>query len=138
MIRLFQEADLIPLHQLIQDTIEYSYRNIYPDRALHFFKKYHSKTNILERSRNGVILIVEKEGIFMATGSLVENQISGVFVAPADQNSGYGSKIMVELERRAQKNGFSKILLDISLPSSSFYKKLHYQVSEECDFDVGM
>ena len=138
MIKLFSEADLEPLHELIQDTIEYSYRGIYPDRALHFFKNYHSKNSILERHRNGVILVLEKEATLAATGSLVGNEISGVFVASKSQGCGYGTIIMQELERLAQRNGFSEIILDISLPSRNFYEKLHYQISEECVFDVGM
>ena len=138
MIKLVNEADLEQVYELIQDTIEYSYRGIYPDRALHFFKNYHSKNAILERHRNGVILLLEKEAILAATGSLVGNEISGVFVASKSQGCGYGTTIMQELERLAQRNGFSEILLDISLPSRNFYEKLHYQISEECVFDVGM
>ncbi len=138
MIKLFNDADLEPLHELIQDTIEYSYRVIYPDRVLHFFKNHHSKNSILERSRNGVILILEKEGIFVATGSLVANEITGVFVAPKNQGCGYGATIMQKLEELASRRGFSEIILDISLPSRSFYEKLHYQISEEYSYDVGM
>jgi GNAT superfamily N-acetyltransferase len=138
MIKQFNNANLEPLYELIQDTIEYSYRDIYPDRALHFFKDYHSKSSILERSRNGVVLLLEKEGTFVATGSLVANEISGVFVAPKSQGYGYGTTIMQDLESRAQINDFSEIILDISLPSRRLYEKLHYQISEECIFDVGM
>mgnify|MGYP001101754558 CR=1 FL=1 len=138
MIQLFHESDVESLYQLIQQTIEYSYRGVYPDRAVLFFKNYHSIAAILERSRNGVILILQKPGTLLATGSLVNNEISGVFVAPSYQGCGHGKTIMYELEKLAQKNGFTEILSDISLPSRRFYEKLHYQISEECSFDVGM
>lgn len=137
MLRLFQNSDLSQLNQIIHKTIEYSYSGIYPDRAVMFFKKYHSENNILERARKGEVLVLEKDGTILATGSIVENEISGVFVEPKSQGFGFGSEIMFELEKRAITKRISEVTLSVSLPSKKFYENLHYEILEELEIDVG-
>ena len=137
MLRLFQNSDLSQLNQMIHKTIEYSYSGIYPDRAVMFFKKYHSENNILERNRKGEVLVLEKDGTIVATGSIVENEISGVFVEPRSQGFGLGSVIMLELEKRAKMKCISEVTLSVSLPSKKFYENLHYEILEDLEIDVG-
>lgn len=137
MMRLFQKSDIGRLHELIQTTIEASYPAYYPDQAIQFFKDYHSVSSILKRDQEGELLIIENEGEIVATGSLVNNEISGVFVVPCLQRSGLGKKIMHELEDRAKKAGKVEIELDVSLPSRKFYEDLEYRIVESCQIDVG-
>lgn len=111
MLRLFQYSDLSQLNQMIQKTIEYSYSGIYPDLAVLFFKNYHCESNILERNRKGEVLVLEKDGTIVATGSIVGNEISGVFVEPKSQGFGCGSQIMIELEKRAKTKCISEVTL---------------------------
>ena len=40
---------------------------VYPPRAVRFFKEFHSEAKILERHRQGAILVVEQEGTIIAT-----------------------------------------------------------------------
>jgi GNAT superfamily N-acetyltransferase len=137
VIRPFREADLVSLHRMINDTIDASYAGVYPDRAVQFFKEYHSQKRIMERSWAGEILIIERHGFIVATGTLVGNEILGVFVKPGDQGQGLGKRIMSELEGRAKKKGFSEIVLSVSLPSRKFYETLEYELLDECSLDVG-
>lgn len=137
MIRLFRDADLVPLHDLICGTIDVSYSGVYPKRAVAFFKEYHSKDAILKRGQTGEILIAEKAGAMVATGSLVKNEVSGVFVKPDLQNQGLGKAIMRELENRAVSRGFVEVTLDVSLPSRGFYEGLGYEMLTEHKIDVG-
>jgi GNAT superfamily N-acetyltransferase len=136
-MRLFNYSDLAQLNQMIHKTIEYSYSGIYPERAVLFFKKYHSESNILERNLKGAVLVVENDGNLVATGSIVDNEISGVFVEPKNQGMGLGSQIMFELEKRAQKTGFSEVTLSVSIPAKKFYEKLQYEILEDLKIDVG-
>jgi GNAT superfamily N-acetyltransferase len=122
---------------MICETIDESYSNVYPDRAVQFFKQFHSEDNILERSQVGEILIIEEDGIFVATGTLVENEILGVFVKADRQGKGYGKEIMNALENRAKTKGYSEITLSISLPSRNFYENLGYEILDERSIDVG-
>jgi putative acetyltransferase len=137
MIRLFREADVIPLCRMICDTIDASYSGVYPPRAVEFFKGHHSEKRIAERSAIGEILVAEGDGFILATGSLVDAEIVGVFVHPAHQGQGHGKAIMVELERRAKAKGLSEVNLSVSLPSRKFYEHLGYEVLAERALDVG-
>ena len=91
----------------------------------------------MERYRNGEILVVEQDGDLVATGSIVGNDILGVFVHPDFQRHGYGKALMRELEHKAQASGCTEVALSVSLPSRKFYKSLDYEMLEECSIDVG-
>ncbi len=137
MIRTFHETDLHSLCRMICDTIDISYSDAYPARAIQFFKEYHSEERIMERSKRGEILIVESGGSIVATGALTANEIQAVFVRPDNQGQGYGKLIISELESRAKVKGLSEVVLSISLPSRKFYESLEYEVLNECSLDVG-
>ena len=137
MIRLFRDSDLSSLHTMICDTINASYSGVYPVRAVQFFKEYHTDSRILERSRAGEIVIIERAGSIVATGALVGNEILAVFVKSDSQGQGYGKMIMSELESRAKSRGLSEVILSVSLPSRKFYENLEYEILAECSIDVG-
>ena len=137
VVRLFRDIDLVSLYRMIQETIDASYSGGYPDRAIQFFKEYHSQKKIMERSQAGEILVIERDGSIVATGALVGNEILGVFVKPEDQGQGYGKTIMSELESRAKAKGISEVILSVSLPSRKFYEHLEYEMLAENSFDVG-
>ncbi len=136
-IRSFREADLVPVGRLIHRTIEICYSGVYPPRAVRFFKEFHSGEKILERRRKGEILVVEKEGRVIATGSVVAGEIFGVFVHPGFQKHGYGRLLMDRLEDRLRAGGRPSAELSVSLPSRRFYENRGYELLEECSIDVG-
>lgn len=136
-IRAFRESDLLPLQQLMHQTIDACYVVVYPPRAVDFFKQFHSEEGIIERYRHGEILVVEQDGKMVATGSILGNEIFGVFVHPEFQRRGYGSTLMSALENKAKASGCLEISLSVSLPSRSFYERLGYEVLEACSLDVG-
>lgn len=136
-IREFRKADLSSLQEVIYRTIDTCYPEHYPLRAVRFFKEYHNKKNILGRSRKGRVLVVGTAHKIIGTGSIVGNEISGVFILPEYQKHGHGKDIMHELEEIGRKNGNSKVELSISLPSADFYRRRGYEIAEECLIDVG-
>ena len=138
-IRKFNKTDLYALHRMICETIEASYSGLYPPRAVAFFKEHHSEKKIAERSAVGEILVLisERDGSILATGSLIDSQIIGVFVRPDHQRQGYGKEIMTQLERIAMEKGLPELSLSISLPSRQFYEHLGYKILDECVLDVG-
>jgi len=135
--RSFLPGDLESVRVLIHRTIDACYKGVYPPRAVAFFKQHHSSENILDRSRHGEILVVEREGTPVATGSITGGEISGVFVDPAYQQSGIGARLMLALERRAVEKGLAEVVLDVSLPSRGFYERLGYAITETCAIEVG-
>jgi GNAT superfamily N-acetyltransferase len=136
-IRQMHISELSIVRELILRTIDLSYSAVYPPRAVQFFKDFHSEENILQRCRDGGILIVEKDGRIIGTGSLVGAEILGVFILPELQSQGHGSSLMHALERRAVDFGINEVRLSISLPSRKFYESLGYEVIGNHSFDVG-
>ena len=136
-IRRFRDSDLDQLARLINETIGISYAGVYPPRAVQFLKDYHSEKKIADRSTIGTTLVVEENGVLVATGSLVGDEILGVFVHPRLQKGGRGKALMKALENEGRASGLRGIGLNISLPSKSFYESLGYRVVEEISIDVG-
>jgi GNAT superfamily N-acetyltransferase len=136
-IREFRESDLVSVRQLIQQTIDVCYSDIYPSRALQFFKEFHSQENIIVRHRKWEILVVEQGGNVIATGAIVGNEIFAVLVPPEFQHHGHGGALMRELGNRAKARGCTESELSVSLPSRGFYESLGYEMLEECSIDVG-
>ncbi len=139
MIRTFNKTDLHPLHRMICATIDASYSELYPPRAVAFFKDHHSEKKIAERGAVGEIalLVSEQDGSILATGSLTGSEIIGVFVRFDHQRQGHGKAIMTHLEQIAMEKGIPKLSLSISLPSRRFYEHLGYKILDERVLDVG-
>ena len=136
-LRRCRQSEVVAVRRLIHETIDASYTGVYPPRALQSFREFHSDENIAERVRTGTVLVLKREGEIVATGSLVGNEICGVFVRASCQRCGYGRVVMVELEKRAKVNGCARGELSVSLPSRAFYESLGYEITEECSMDVG-
>ncbi len=139
VIRPFTMADLPHLHRMVLETIDASYAEVYPPRAISFFKEHHSERKLIERSVVGDILVLtsERGGALLATGSLVGSEIVGVFVCVTHQRRGYGRTLMTRLEQIAVERGIRRLSLSMSLPSRPFYERLGYRVLGECVIDVG-
>jgi ribosomal protein S18 acetylase RimI-like enzyme len=135
--RAFDVADLGAVQLLIHETIDRRYRGVYPPRAVQFFKEFHSRDNILERHRTGVVLVVEDDQDLVATGATVAGEITGVFVHPRFQGRGIGGQVMDRLEEIARRDGHQTAALSISLPSRGFYERRGYMVVETCSDDMG-
>jgi GNAT superfamily N-acetyltransferase len=136
-IRQFRDDDVASITHLIHHTIDVCYTRVYPPRAIQFFKDFHSPDGILKRSKEGVILVMERAGEVIGTGAIVDQEIYGVFVEPTVQGRGYGKVIMHELETRARARGHHEVALSVSLPSRKFYEGLGYVICDEAHIDVG-
>jgi len=136
-IRQFRASEAGPVCELVHHTIDVSYSPVYPPRAVQFFKDFHSEAKIIERHQKGEILVVEKDGKVIGTGSVVGADILGVFIHPASQHKGYGKSLMQALEDTAVANGISEVVISVSLPSRRFYERLGYEIIENRTIDVG-
>ena len=136
-IRRFREPDLCQLMRLIRETIEISYAEVYPPRAVQFLRDFHSEKKVADRSKAGTTLVVEEDGELVATGSLVGSEILAVFVHPRLQRGGRGKALMNTLENEARASGETEIGLAVSLPSRRFYESLGYKIVEKRSGDVG-
>ena len=136
-IRTFGAADLAPVQRLIHLTIDSSYSGVYPPRAVQHFKDFHSLHRIQERQAAGQVLVVERNGEVIATGAIVGEEVTGVFVDPRFQKLGIGGQVMDRLEGIARVGGSAAVRLDVSLPSRGFYESRGYKSLESRSIDVG-
>jgi GNAT superfamily N-acetyltransferase len=137
MLRPFTEPDLAGVGLLIRTTIDACYTASYPPRAVDFFKRYHSDEAILDRASRGQVLVVEDGGAIVATGAVVDDEISGVFVSPDRQGQGLGATVMDALEAAAVEGGCAYACLSVSQPARGFYESRGYRIVEECSLDAG-
>lgn len=136
-LRSFRESDVTAVRCLIHDTIDSCYSSVYPPQAVQFFKTFHSESKIKKRNLKGHMVVVEREGDIIATGTLIADDITGVFVHPDCQHQGHGRRIMLNLESQALQSGYNETTLSVSLPSRVFYEDLGYEVIEDCSIEVG-
>jgi len=130
-IRRFEKGDLGEVKRVIDQTIEVSYREVYPPEAIDFFKEYHSEEHILDDAEKGYSIVVLIEGRIVGTGTLLETNIRRVFVYPSAQRRGIGKRIMEDLEDRARMMGVKTVDLASSLVSKEFYDSLNYVCEEQ-------
>ena len=137
VIKDFVPADLDSLRQVIHATIDTSYAGIYSPRAIAHFHGHHSDERVISRMCDGRVLVIARDGELLGTGSLVGDEIEGVFVRPDIQKSGLGAFVMDELEAIATSVGLRSVELSASLPSVGFYEHRDYHMLEARSVDVG-
>jgi GNAT superfamily N-acetyltransferase len=131
-IRRFEKSDLRAVHQLVQNTIDVSYRGVYPEEAIEFFKEFHSPKNILKDAEAGYTVVAERDGEIVGTSTLLNDHIQRTFVNPACQRQGIGGMMAQELERQALRAKHRQLTLDGSLVSKEFWEQKGFYVVEEC------
>jgi len=136
-LRPCRATDLESVHDLIHATIDASYTDVYPPRAVRFFQDYHTPQRILKRQAQGHTVVAELDSRLVATGAIVGNHIMAVFVDPHCQRHGVGAQVMDALEDMARAAGQPRVHLDVSLPSLGFYSSRGYSHMQSCSIDVG-
>ncbi len=136
-VRTFQPDDLAEVSALIHRTIDASYAGVYPPLAIAHFHEHHADYTIVAEAESGHIVVVERDGRMVATGTLVGDEVSRVYVEPERQGQGIGTAIMEALEARAREEGLTDVVLYASVVAKPFYDRLGYVVSEEGERDCG-
>jgi len=136
-MREFRPDDLAAVGALIHRAIEASYAGAYPPRAIAHFHEHHTEGNIVADAEQGYMVVVERGGQIVVTGTLVGNDIRRVYVEPACQGQGCGTAIMRTLEDRARQTGATAVVVYSSTVAKPFYERLGYVVVEEGAADLG-
>jgi len=136
LIRKFKPSDLSAVRNLIHGTIDACYSDAYPIEAVEFFLDYHNDHNILKGAKDGLAIVLEKNGRLIGTATLIDDHIMRVFVEPHFQKIGLGKLLMQKLEQKARSAGLGIVKLDASLPAKRFYDSLGYTTVEESFVEV--
>jgi GNAT superfamily N-acetyltransferase len=132
LIRPFQPGDLESVYELVQNTVDISYRNDYSEKAIDMFKGYHSRESILENASDGHTLVAVIDGAIVGTGTLERAHIRRVFVSPQHQRRGIGKLIAAALEKKALAENIEVIDLAAAIGSRTFWESRGFTVEEEC------
>jgi GNAT superfamily N-acetyltransferase len=125
-LRKMKDTDLQSVYELVQNTIQISYADVYPPEAIEFFKNYHNAENILKDLNQGYIVVIESGGQILGTGTLLGTNIRRVFIDPQHQRQGIGKIIANKLERKARSEGLEKLDLSASLKSLRFWEVMGF------------
>jgi N-acetylglutamate synthase-like GNAT family acetyltransferase len=130
-VREFTEGDIPAVYSLLQNTIETSYREVYPPEAIELFKDHHSEEQILTDAAGGYMVVAEYNGEILGTGTLSGSNMRRVYINPPHQHRGIGKLITQELEKKALDEKLTTIDLAASLVSKRFWESRGYTVQKE-------
>ena len=136
-MRECRPGDLAEVSALVQRTMDASYAGVYPPLAIAHFHEHHAEETIAAEAESGAMVVAERDGRIVATGALVGNEISRVYVEPELQGQGIGRAIMAALEARAREEGLTGVVLYASVVAKPFYDQLGYVVGEVGESDCG-
>ncbi len=100
-IRKFKSSDLDTVRDLIQNTVDACYSDVYSKEAVRFFKDWHCDENVLKDAKEGYTIVLKKDGRIIGTGTIVGDEIRRVFIEPAFQKYGFGIILLQKLEEKA-------------------------------------
>lgn len=129
MGREYMTADLDmadAVYNVLHTTIETIYPKYYPKEVTEFFCRHHSREHILEGIASGNMGVLMEDNVIVGTGCFDGNHITGVYVLPAYQKRGCGSRIMDYLEAEIAKRHDTAVL-DASLPAACLYENRGYR-----------
>jgi N-acetylglutamate synthase-like GNAT family acetyltransferase len=125
-LRKIKKADLPSVYELVRNTIQVSYADVYPLEAIEFFKNYHNRENILKDVASGYTIVAESEGLILGTGTLLEMNVRRVYIDPQHQHRGIGQLIVKKLEQKAKSERLEKLDLSASLKSRRFWEAMGF------------
>jgi GNAT superfamily N-acetyltransferase len=131
LVSEYKESDLFELKALIDDTIEDCYYDFYGIKVVSFFIDYHNIDRIKERAESGKTFIYRENGTMIATGTLIDNYISSVYVLKNHQNKRLGKQIVDILIEKARTDSIKKLVLDSTPGAKKFYERIGFTVVEE-------
>ena len=128
-IRKAKEEDKESIVELVRETMSEVYPNYYPTGAVELFLSYQTKDNIIRDIQNGIVYVLENDGLMIGTGTIKENRVCRLVVRTNQQEKGYGTKIIEYIERQILSN-YDTVILDASLPACELYRKRGYTTME--------
>lgn len=120
------------IYELVQDTIIKVYPKYYESEIVQFFCDFHSKENIVSDIGNGNVYVLISENEIVGTGTVCDNHLTRIFVKCDEQNKGYGTFILNELESKITDK-HDTVYLDTSIGAKDLYVKRGFRViKKEC------
>lgn len=133
-IRLIEERDFSPLHEMIKKTCRISFKNFYPAGFIENVIKSLSVEALKKRASFTHFYVVEDEGNIIGSGAIgpywdskTESCLFTIFVDPEFQGKGIGKKIIATLESDEFFKSAERIEVPAGIAAIPFYKKMGYE-----------
>lgn len=122
-------AHLSDVRRITHETIRTVYPRYYPQGAVDFFLAHHDESRIAQDIADGIVHLLETDGVFAGTVTLRGNEVCRLFVLPEFQRRGFGCALMDFAEAQILAT-HTCIVLDASLPAKGIYLKRGYSPVE--------
>ena len=139
-IRRFQPEDAIETAQVIAKTLKISNSKDYPKEYIEANIASHSAEILIERAKEGHMYIVCDDSQIIGCGAIAgywgsttESILLTIFVLPAYQGKGIGSKIIETLEQDEYFLRAKRIEIPASITAVEFYRKMGYDYKNGID-----
>ncbi len=125
---VLSDADIVK--DICRITISEIYPHYYPKGAVEFFLEHHREANIVnDMGKHQVFLYLDAEQNAVGTVTLKGNEICRLFVLPEYRGKGYGTE-MLDYAEGIILSQYPEIVLAVSLPAKSMYRKRGYEDTE--------
>lgn len=128
--RKAEQADILSVLELIQNTIRTVYPRYYLPGIVEYFLEWHSLERLSAAVEAGQVeVLLDGSGRIIGTGSREGDYIGRVFVLPECQGRGHGSRILARLEEAVARE-HAAAWLSASLPAVRLYEHRGYRTVE--------
>lgn len=132
--RTFQSQDISAIQALIIETISVCYASFPLAYRQHWIEEHHSKEHIITGASEGYTLVLEHRGNIIGIGTLLLDEIRGVFIHPNYQLRELGTELLIRLEKRAKQQSIQEVQVYALPPSRPFFERLGYHTISEHQF----
>lgn len=130
IIRHIKESEIRSVFELVRNTLQVSYHDVYPVEAINYFEEYHSFENISKDAAQGYTVVAVINNDIVGTCTLLDSNIRRVFIRQEHQNKGIGKLVARKLEIRAILNKRARVNLSASPVSREFWESLGFKVQK--------
>jgi GNAT superfamily N-acetyltransferase len=131
------KKDARRISNLIRDVIRNINYGKFSAKQLSSWQDFYSITKIEEIIDRGVIFIGIEKNKIIATISLIDENVYGLYVKPRLMKRGIGTKMMEFIEKYARQKGIRKLFLSSTPVALKFYQGLKYKQKGKVRINFG-
>ncbi len=135
MIRRACGADVAAVLSITRDTVSKVYPKYYPAGVVAYFLQHHNAASVREDIAGGRVWLLDVGGQPVGTVTIQDNAVTRLFVLPAFQSRGFGSRLMDFAETNVAAR-HDRIHVDASLAAKELYVKRGYREVRTCRIEA--
>ncbi|MFB6208917.1 MAG: GNAT family N-acetyltransferase [Candidatus Nanohaloarchaea archaeon] len=133
IIRGYNSEDQEHVEKLIRDSLS-GIEEKYNEEELRHLESVITEmvAGFAEEEKFRFFVVEDENNLLGCAGLNIENgRVAGIFVNPANQGVGVGSRLMKKLEGKAREKDLEKLEATASISAGDFYRKLGFDLVEK-------